>query len=310
MISQFSLGHMILLVPTVLVFTALTVLLATKLKEREKLTRGVIVGVLFFGFFLHFARIIPLLGNHDWHQIVFTISPKSICAVSAMMFPFAFLFGGRTIRDYMFYVGIVTALIALIIPGEIFGQNWYEFDSIRFYLMHAVIVFAPIMMVACGFHKIVWHTSWRTGYIILCVFAVILADIVLMSAIGFLELDLIQILKFPSALDGAVAIIFGPIPGGYFLVDACPEIFRTAPIDVASMGLSRGEVFYWPIVWLLFPAVVVFLPVFFIAGILIDLRGFRYDIKYTYLLLTGKFDRLEQHEKTKKLSRLKPSHRR
>lgn len=97
--------------------------------------------------------------------------------VNVIAFPIIFLCGGRILKDYMFYIGIISAVYALIWPMPILGESPYGFECMRYFTMYAGIMFAPIMMVLCGHHVIYWRRFW-------------VAPIVLAIAIGLTDIDI------------------------------------------------------------------------------------------------------------------------
>jgi len=212
--------------------------------------------------------------RHLW-----VVSPMSICAVSTFIFPFIFMSKNKVLKDYMFYIGILSGLLAMLYPGAIMGER-VGFDAVRFYVAHGIISFAPLMMVLCGHHEINWRRCWTPIPILLMVLCFILVNEVLLMATGLIEYDM---QRFLSSANRNAAMIWG-LDGDYGVVNRImdfltPEVFRTALFDVPEAGIVRGDVMYWPIVWMIVPGVIVFVPVLFGISMIFDRKGFKRDIQ-------------------------------
>jgi hypothetical protein len=96
---------------------------------------------------------------------------------------------------------------------------------------------------------------------------------ILLTATGIVNQDMAELL---SSTQRNSAMIFGPAPGsgavGDFLSALCPSFFETAPYDVPSLGLARGDTLYWPVIWLLVPGLVIVFPFCLVLSLFFGIR--------------------------------------
>lgn len=76
-----------------------------------------------------------------------------LCGFSTMMYPLFFLMKKDVLKDYMYYLGALFAFLSLAYPNTIQGNPIYQYDSIRFFLAHVILVMVPVLMVAWKMHK-------------------------------------------------------------------------------------------------------------------------------------------------------------
>lgn len=258
--KQFNIFHFIYIAITVAIIVGAYFLLR---RMNEKTRFRVIFGILAFNFALHFLKLLfpPYnnpLPNYGLRSLRF-IFPVNICAVSTMIFPFIYISKNNTLKDYMFYIGTISGIAAVIILGEGVDRSPLSFDVIRYFLCHISLVLAPLMMVIFGIHKLDYRRVWRVPLVFLIVLCVICASEVTLTATNLL-LD--KDCNLETLLSSSVrnnAFIFGPFIGNNgqlenltWIVDIItPRVFRYNPMT--------GEPMYWPIVWLIVPAIV-YLP--------------------------------------------------
>ena len=84
-----------------------------------------IFSLLAVGFVLHFLKnYIPPYADYSTGVRVFTDRGMrdcwfvNICGANIALFPFMFLCKDKRVRDYMFYIGVLSGFIALFYPQE------------------------------------------------------------------------------------------------------------------------------------------------------------------------------------------------
>jgi len=281
MLKLFGVWHLVFLFGTTVLFAVATFLCWFFLRDKKRVSKIVIVVLLLCATALHFLRLVwpSSIADSSGVRLLHYITPESICAFNAMLFPIFFLWGGRRLRDYMFYVGVFTCIVSIIYP-TIIGNKAYEFDTWRFFFMHQILAFVPIIMILTGHHRIDWRKSWVSIYILLGVISIIFVNEVILVSTGLIVHD-----DFANMFEKNgrnIAMIFGPtkeLDGlAWFFKAFTPPFFRTAPVDVPFMHLAKGDVFWWPIVWIIIPGTILFGVFFFLLSLIFDFRGFWRDI--------------------------------
>jgi len=258
-----------------------------------KVSKIIISALLFTGFVLHFMLLVFPLSSHDFPSAYQYITPITITAFNVLTFPFIFLFGNRRWKDYMFYMGIITGALSVIMPTS---------KSAIFFITTAITCIAPILMVLCGHHRINWRKSVTAPFLTLIVLAVILVNEVMLTALGIVDQTMNDLLSNTERS----GLVFGASQngaGGKILNALCPSFFKKALFDIPSLGIVRGDRLYWPIVWIILPAIIVILPICVALGAAFDFKNFKRDVKVFWSKVTRKTTESEP----RKLSKIKPS---
>ncbi|MFA5562400.1 MAG: hypothetical protein WDA00_07170 [Eubacteriales bacterium] len=199
---------------------------------------------------IHFAKLLipPYSTNPDiaMREVWFI----NVCAVSVLFFPAFFLSKNKVLRDFMFYLGTLSGVLALLIPTEAMGKPPFAPDSIRFYLCHTLILAAPLLMVLLGVHRLNYRRIGGMPFVMMGYLLFIIVNQVLQSELGIVSLrgdDLLAVgYKNPS-------FIWGPTDEMAALFSIfTPDFMKTVP-----WGPMAGQEKYWPFFWML-PAVVVY----------------------------------------------------
>jgi hypothetical protein len=202
----------------------------------------------------------------------------NICAANIALFPFMIFSKKDCIKDYMFYIGVISGLIALFYPQEPLAKSnqlGEQMDIIRFYYHHWMVLAIPLLMVLLGHHKLSYKRifSAPTGLLLLMLF--IMLNQIFQSELGFVPLrdqnDFFGIGYKNSSY------IWGPGTDdaiGNFLSTFTPKFFRTVPV-----GEFAGQVKYWPWFWLIVPVYLLVTPLSFLISMIFDHKAFAEDVK-------------------------------
>ena len=114
-------------------------------------------------------------------------------------------------KDYMFYMGILSGLAAIIFPTEVFGKELLNLNTIRFYLCHIIIFVVPFYMVFYNVHtldikRIIYFPI--SFLIVLCV--IYLNEMILME-MGFVDMRGNDLVNYNYR---NFSFIFGPFRSG------------------------------------------------------------------------------------------------
>ncbi len=222
------------------------------LRNKSKRTQWwVVFGLLAFNLVLHFLKLTfpPYSTNPD--QAMRDVWFINICAVSVLTYPFIFLSKSKVAKDFMFYLGTISGSLALLIPTEALGETIWQWDIIRFYIAHMIILIGPMLMVLLKLHTLNYKRIWKMPICMALVLLFIMVQQVIQSELGIVALrsaDFFDInYKNPSLIwgpgDSELAVLFTVFT---------PEFLKTVP-----WGEFAGQLKYWPFFWLM-PSMIVY----------------------------------------------------
>lgn len=234
--------------------------------------------LLAVGFLLHFLKVYIPPYSVDEARMLRDSWFSNICAANIALFPFMFLSKKDTVKDYMFYIGVISGLIAFVYPQEPMAktnQAGEQLDILRFYYHHWQLLAVPLLMVLLGHHKLSYKRVWVAPVGLLLLLMFVMLNQVLQSEIGFVPLRSDQ--QFFDIGYKNSSYIWGPGTNdaiGDFLALFTPEIFRIVPV-----GQYAGQEKFWPWFWLIVPIFVIVTPLSFVMCMLFDRKNFWQDIK-------------------------------
>ena len=240
--------------------------------------KSVLFSFLALGLLLHFLKVYIPPYSVDEARMLRDSWLINICAANIGLFPFLFFSKNERIRDYMFYIGVISGLIALFYPQEPIvktNQLGEQLDIVRFYYHHWMLLTVPLLMVLLGHHKLSYKRilSAPTGLLLLMLF--IMLNQIFQSELGFIPLrdggDFFGIGYKNSSY------IWGPGTDdaiGNFLSIFTPKFFRTVPV-----GEFAGQAKYWPWFWLIVPVYLLVTPLSFLLSLVFDHKSLAADTK-------------------------------
>lgn len=236
-----SLFYYIYLVLCIGAFVGLYFLLRHK---SEKVKYWALFGILAGNFVLHFLKLaFPQYSSQSFPEIVRKCSFENICAVSTLIFPFIYISKWKAGKDYMFYLGSVSGLLGCFAPMPAIGLEFYQLETIRYYICHAGIWIVPVLMVVLGIHKLNYRRIWKTYVIYFAVLGTIIVNELILIRIGWVETSSLEEFFDASERDMGYAI-------------GLPESMEGVGKFVLWLTPKAWKDPYVPILWEFFPLVI------------------------------------------------------
>lgn len=257
--------------------------------KSEKTKKIVLFSILVFGLVLHFTKNFYPPYSTDKSRYYRDIFFVNICGASIALFPFIFISKSDKAKDYMFYLGVISGILSILVPLEPIqkvSQSTEWIDIIRFYIHHTEIWVVPLLMVTLKLHKLNYKR-------ILCVptqFMIVLLFIILnqffQSELGFIPL---RNNNFFDINWKNTSFIYGPGKESFVIVFTilCPKIFRTVPV-----GVYAGQEKYWPWFWLIVPVYVYLTILSFLISLIFDGKHFVSDMKILKQKIKDTYDNI------------------
>ncbi|MCR5491134.1 MAG: hypothetical protein K6F32_03295 [Bacilli bacterium] len=151
-------GNLLYFVPMVLLLGTLILLLRICRKKGRDWTEKFIEIMYWVNFAGHFLKQFVPSYIAAWPLGLARSTPENFCAIYVMAAPFLFKFSKDYGRDYLCYVGIVSAVLVYIFPTGAWGRDLAEYGNLfevgRFYFCHAPLLLGGVLMLARGVHKV------------------------------------------------------------------------------------------------------------------------------------------------------------
>ncbi len=232
-------------------------------KKSKKFAYNYLLVWCFMGFALHFIKQLVYWDVHALRKS----TAENICAVSTMVFPFIMLRKkDGVIHDFMYFIGVVGGLAGTVYPTEAIGEMLFSFDTLRFYFCHISLLAIPLIMAMLN----IYRPKLKSFYLIPLCFLVyefiICVNTALLITTGLYkssELTPLQAFLDRNSINNS--FVFGPTDDmgkvGQFIGSLCPNFMK---LDI--FNINGGEMTYWPVIWLLIPSYVLFVPIYLLVG--------------------------------------------
>ena len=220
--------------------------------------------ILWANFALHFLKQFLPAYIAKWPWGLADSAFPNLCAVLIFIAPFIFMFGNVYLKDYLFYIGSISALLVYFVPtGAMryetyplgFADPEYFAETMRFYICHFPLVACSLIMVDQGFHTLDYHRLWAVP-IMFC------AILTLVALNAFFFGPILKLQNYPHDIFGPDGLLnrfsehqevanqsmaFGPQPN----VDKALSWAYPFMIPGLQYFYVDGERIFTPVIWLL-----------------------------------------------------------
>lgn len=218
--------------------------------KNEKVKSLVVGGLLVFNIVLHFLKLTFPPYSTDPNVAMSQIWFINICGVSVLVFPFFFFSKNKTLRDFMFYLGLISGFLALLYPTEAINESPFALDTWRFYITHTILIIAPLLMITLKLHTVSYKRIWTMPFIVAAYLLFIMVQNVLQSELGIINF---RNDDFFNPNYHNPTFVWGPTdPLAKFFSIFTPKFMRRVPF-----GPHLGQEKYWPFFWIM-PGVFVY----------------------------------------------------
>ena len=150
-VEMFNTYHLI----TLGIFAIITILIGVILKNKDQESqRKALLIIAFANLALHFLKLLIPEYRDELPTSFRKVTFENICATTTIMMPFIMLSKNKVMKDYLFFIGMLGGLAALIYPTEALDRELLELDVIRFYICHIILFIVPFYMVFFGIHDL------------------------------------------------------------------------------------------------------------------------------------------------------------
>ncbi len=193
----------------------------------------------------------------------------NICASLILVSPFVLLFGGQKLKDSLVYVGTAGPLLAIVVPFWFDGQPLWQWEVLRFYVCHVLLVATSILPALWGVTKISYKSFLFVPLFFFGLLILIVFNFLVCASLGLVagKDDL-----FKALYDLNPCWVMHPAPpAGFAWVQTALERFTP------SVFLATETRPYTPLLWYFIPMYLLMAILALLLGLAIDHKRFAED---------------------------------
>lgn len=249
-----------------------------------------------FNFVLHFAKLFFSPYNIEFFMFndlraLRVVSMENICAVNTLVMPFILVSKNKYLKDYLFYIGTLGGLLALLVPVSPYTtREVLSFDMFRYFVCHLSLVICPLFMVLFKLHELDYKRSCYLPFTFLLCMLLIYLNECLLSDMGWLyNADNNYVNNFSNRRN--FSFVFGPVEslGNLGKIFTCftPENLKIYPVASHQTypSLTTSVLYQMnvqnrltPLLWIIIPSVIYLTIYAFIVSIFWDYKHFINDL--------------------------------
>lgn len=218
----------------------------------------------FLNFALHFLKQLFYNSPDQFHKS----TAENICAVSTICFPFIMLIKKDSpLHDFMYFIGLLGGIAGLLDPTEAIGHSYLEFETIRFYICHMSLLLIPLLLAILDIYRPRLKNLWVIPVFFLLYEFIIMVNTAILCFTemvvreGFTPFELFIDRQYMNN-----SFVFGPTDD----TGKLGEIIGSMALPFMKLdilNINNGNITYWPVLWLIIPSIVLFIPIYLIFAI-------------------------------------------
>lgn len=194
----------------------------------------------------------------------------NVCAFFILVSPFVLLWGNHLVRVFVSYAGAIGSLLALAMPFWFIGQTVWQWEFLRFYVCHVLLLLSSALPLLWKIHRPNYRDFWKTGLLFLGVLGAILINDVLFfvcdpngdpqALFSFLQAQNPLWSMHPTETYPAISRLFTALTPAIFLP-------------------SEGHPYYTPVLWYAIPVYLAVTALSLALFLCADGKRFLSDVK-------------------------------
>ena len=261
-----SLAH-ILYIVAALVITALLYFLLRR--KSQKIQKNVIMVIMILNVFQHLFKSF-IYPQYDGLGFTALSTAYNMCATIILISPLVFVLKFNLLRDFVFYVGSVAGIIAIVLPYWSIGADAFDLEFVRSFICHTMLFATSLLPLLFGIHR----PSYKCFYKLALCFISILGIIILNDTVCILFgiYPGVEGLSLGEALRAANPVwAFGPPESFSWIADGAKVFLPDSWVGENPAGR------FVPVVWYIIPMYLAITAVAFPICVLCDFENFKSD---------------------------------
>lgn len=126
----------------------------------------------------------------EWPASISKSTPDNLCALYVLIAPFCFRFGNKYVKDYLFYMGVLSGLLAYLFPTSPVSEathnmEYWWLETLRYYLCHMPIFVCGWLIALTGVHELDYKRIKWMPLFFFGAEAIIYLDALIIVALGW-----------------------------------------------------------------------------------------------------------------------------
>lgn len=194
----------------------------------------------------------------------------NVCAFLILVSPLVLFTRSQTLKDFVAVLGTAGPLLAVAVPYWFNGQDLFQWEVLRFYVCHVLLIATSLLPLLFGLHKLSYKSFYKVPFCFLVMICLILANDGVCYGAGLVGGE--DLFSALYALNPCWSM-HPAVPAGF-------EWVQTALEALSPFVFYRADgVLYLPVLWYAVPMYFVIALVYFFAGLLFDFPRLRADLR-------------------------------